>query len=88
MPPIDPEHYCIQTTRIEKMDQKLDDIHDEFQVNGTVGVMSGQLKRLTTLAENGHKENTVPTKILYWIIAGLVAILAVFLGVDLPGIVG
>ena len=85
--PLDPEHYCIQAKRIEKMDQKLDDIHHHFQVDGTIGVMSGQIKRLTTLAENGHKKKEnghIPLKTALWIIAGLVAIVAAVLGVNLP----
>ena len=89
MTPLDlgPEHYCIQAKRIEKMDKKLDDIHDQFQVTGTIGIMSGQLQRLTTRAENGTKKKEngkIPANVVYWIIAGLVAILAAVLGVSLP----
>jgi len=79
-----PEHYCIQVDRIAKMDSKIDDIHEQFQVDGTIGVMSGQLTRLTTLAENGQKKNGVPPKIAWWIVAGLVAILAAVLGINIP----
>lgn len=85
--PLDAEHYCIQAKRIEKMDRKLDDIHEQFQVDGAIGVMSGQLTRLTTLAENGTKkkeEHPPPDKIIYWVIAGLVAIIAALVGVNLP----
>jgi len=85
--PLDPDHYCIQATRIEKMDQKLDDIHEQFQVDGTIGEMSGQLTRLITLAENGSKKKESPPstdKIIYWVIAGLVAIIAALVGVNLP----
>ena len=86
--PLDPEHYCIQAKRIEKMDRKLDDIHEQFQVDGAIGVMSGQLTRLTTLAENGTKKKEEPPppveKIIYWVIAGLVAIIAALVGVNLP----
>jgi hypothetical protein len=85
--PLDPEHYCIQANRIEKMDRKLDDIHEQFQVDGAIGKMSGQLTRLTTLAENGTKkkdEPQPPDKIIYWVIAGLVAIIAALVGVNLP----
>jgi len=87
MMPLDAEHYCIQAKRIEKMDRKLDDIHEQFQVDGAIGVMSGQLTRLTTLAENGTKkkeEHPPPDKIIYWVIAGLVAIIAALVGVNLP----
>jgi len=87
--PLDAEHYCIQAKRIENMDKKLNDIHDQFQVDGTIGTMSGQLTRLITLAENGTKRKdeagSVPHKIVYWIIAGLVAILATVVGVNIPG---
>ena len=84
--PLDPEHYCIQAKRIEKMDAKLDDIHDQFQVDGAIGAMSGQLTRLMALAENGHrkKENGTVSKMAWWIIAALVAILATVLGINLP----
>ena len=84
--PLDPEHYCIQAKRIENMDKKLNDIHDQFQVDGTIGTMSGQLTRLITLAENGKKNENggIPHKIVYLIIAGLVAILAALVGVNLP----
>jgi len=84
--PLDAEHYCIQAKRIEKMDRKLDDIHEQFQVDGAIGVMSGQLTRLTTLAENGskEKEHVSPDKVIYWVIAGLVAIIAALVGVNLP----
>ena len=84
MMPLDAEHYCIQADRIEKMDKHLDDIHDEFQVTGTIGVMSGQLSRLATLAENGTKKKEIPEKVIYLIIAGLVAIIAALVGVNLP----
>jgi len=86
MMPLDAEHYCIQAKRIEKMDRKLDDIHEQFQVDGAIGVMSGQLTRLTTLAENGskEKEHVSPDKVIYWVIAGLVAIIAALVGVNLP----
>ena len=85
--PLDPEHYCIQAKRIEGMDKKLNDIHDQFQVDGTIGTMSGQLTRLITLAENGgkKKENgSIPHRLIYWIIAGLVAILAALVGINVP----
>jgi hypothetical protein len=85
--PLDAEHYCIQAKRIEKMDRKIDDIHEQFQVDGTIGTMSGQLTRLITLAENGSKkkeEHTLPDKVIYWVIAGLVAIIAALVGVNLP----
>jgi hypothetical protein len=85
---IDSEHYCIQAKRIEKMDRILDDIHQQFQVDGAIGVMSGQLTRLMTLAENGSKKKesgSIPHAIVYWIIAGLVAIIAAVVGVSLPG---
>jgi hypothetical protein len=84
---LNPDHYCIQAKRIEKMDRKLDDIHEQFQVDGAIGVMSGQLTRLTTLAENGTKKKNnshPPEKIIYWVIAGLVAIIAALVGVNLP----
>ena len=86
--PLDPEHYCIQAKRIENMDKKLNDIHDQFQVDGTIGTMSGQLTRLITLAENGNKKKengAIPHSIVYWIIAGLVAIIAAVVGVSIPG---
>ncbi len=86
--PLDAEHYCIQAKRIEKMDKKLDDIHDQFQVDGTIGTMSGQLTRLITLAENGSKKTEnggIPNKLVFWIIAGLVAVLATLVGVNIPG---
>ena len=88
--PIDTEHYCIQAARIEKMDQKLDDIHDQFQVDGTIGTMSGQLQRLITLTENGKKNRDpenggIPNKLVFWIIAGFVAIIAALVGVNIPG---
>ena len=85
--PLDAEHYCIQAKRIEKMDRILDDIHQQFQVDGAIGVMSGQLTRLTTLAENGSKKKEPagsPDKVIYWVIAGLVAIIAALVGVNLP----
>jgi hypothetical protein len=88
MPETIPDHYCIQAKRIEKMDRILDDIHQQFQVDGAIGVMSGQLTRLTTLAENGSKKKeagSIPHAIVYWIIAGLVAIIAAVVGVSLPG---
>jgi hypothetical protein len=84
---LNPDHYCIQAKRIEKMDRKLDDIHEQFQVDGAIGVMSGQLTRLTTLAENGTKKKDnlqLPGKIIYWIIAGLVAIIAALVGANPP----
>ena len=87
MPSIDPDHYCIQAKRIEKMDRILDDIHQQFQVDGAIGVMSGQLTRLTTLAENGKKKNengSIPPKLVFWIIAGLVAVLAALVGINIP----
>ena len=87
-PDFDAKHYCIQADRIQQMDEKLDDIHEQFQVEGTIGVMSGQLTRLTTLAENGtkKKENgSIPHAVVYWIIAGLVAIIAAVVGVSIPG---
>ena len=83
-PDFDAKHYCIQADRIQQMDEKLDDIHDEFQITGTIGIMSGQLSRLTTLAENGTKAKESPEKIVYWVIAGLVAIIAALVGVNLP----
>jgi hypothetical protein len=87
--PLDQEHYCIQAKRIEKMDKKLDDIHDQFQVDGAIGVMSGQLTRLTTLVENGSKKKSenggIPNKLVFWIIAGFVAIIATLVGVNIPG---
>jgi hypothetical protein len=82
-----PNHYCIQADRIEKMDKKVDDIHSEFQVNGIIGIMSGQIKKLTTMAENGKiksDNSSISPKILYFVIAGLVVILAAVLGVKLP----
>jgi hypothetical protein len=69
------------------MDKKVDDIHSEFQVNGIIGIMSGQIKKLTTMAENGKiksDNSSIPPKILYFIIAGLVVILAAVLGVKIP----
>ena len=84
----DPDHYCIQAKRIEKMDKKLDDIHSQFQVDGTIGVMSGQIRRLTTLAENGHKKkengNGTRDKITLLVIAILAAIIAGLVGVNIP----
>ena len=85
--PLDPEHYCIQANRIEKMDKKLNDIHDQFQVDGAIGEMSGQLTRLITLAENGSKKGGnggIPNKLVFWIIAGFVAIIAALVGANLP----
>jgi len=85
--PLDPDHYCIQSKRIEKMDSKIDDIHEQFQVDGSIGVMSGQLTRLTTLAENGSakkKASAVPERLIYWIISGLVAVIAALVGIKLP----
>jgi hypothetical protein len=85
---LDPDHYCIQADRIAKMDRILDDIHEQFQVDGSIGIMSGQLTRLTTLVENGRKKRengSIPHNIVYWIIAGLVAIIAAVVGVNLPG---
>jgi hypothetical protein len=70
------------------MDRILDDIHEQFQVDGSIGIMSGQLTRLTTLVENGRKKRengSIPHNIVYWIIAGLVAIIAAVVGVNLPG---
>ena len=83
-PDFDAKHYCIQADRIQQMDEKLDDIHDEFQITGTIGIMSGQLSRLTTLAENGTKKKEIPEKVIFLIIAGLVAIIAALVGVNLP----
>ena len=84
--PLDPNHYCIQAARIEKMDKKVDEIHDQFQVNGTIGIMSGQINRLTTLAENGKKKNGGITKdkIALWVIAILAGIIAGLVGVNIP----
>jgi hypothetical protein len=85
------EHYCIQAARIEKMDRKLDDIHDQFQVDGTVGVMARQVEKLTTMVEerhppknNGGINGSVPTKLVLWIVGSLVAVVLFLLGIDLP----
>ena len=86
--PLDPEHYCIQAQRIEKMDAKLDDIHKEFQMGGTVSVMSDLINRLSTLAEreNGGKKNGngIKDKIALWVIAILAGIIAGLVGVNIP----
>ena len=79
------EHYCIQKERIEKMDTKLDEINDHFQVDGIVGKMSGQLSSLTTLVKNGKKESgTIPPKLAVWVVLGLVLIIAALVGVQIP----
>ena len=91
----DEQHYCIQADRIAKMDKKLDEIHDQFQVDGTIGKMSGQLTRLTALMENGRNGRKppkngdggvgpIPPKLVWWIIAGLVAIVAALAGANIP----
>ena len=81
---LDSEHYCIQSKRIEKMDSQLGDIHEQFQVDGTIGVMSGQLARITAIAENGKPKGGAPEKAIYFIIVGLVAIIAALVGANVP----
>jgi len=83
----DRDHYSIQATRIEKMDGKLDDIHDQFQVDGTVGIMAKQVERLSALIENGHKKKengSNPSRTVLLIILALAAIIAGLLGINLP----
>ena len=80
-------NYCIQESRIESMDEKIDGISKHFQVDGIVGQMSGEVGRIATLIENGNSkksEGPIPTKIVWWVILGLVAIIAVLLGVEVP----
>jgi hypothetical protein len=86
------KHYCIQAKRIENMDKKIDTITGHFRVDGIVGKMSGNIEKLTALAESTlapkdddeEEDEKVPVKYLVWAIIGLVVILATILGVKLP----
>lgn len=86
------EHYCIQSDRIVRIEEKFDDIdskiadiHRHFEVGGTVGKMAKDISRLTALIENGKKgEDGIITKITLWIILLLAATVAGLVGANLP----
>ena len=47
--------------------------------------MSGQMERLSALIENGGKETgKIPTKLAWWVVTGLVLIVAALVGVQIP----
>lgn len=85
-------HYCIQATRIEKMDGKLDEIDkkldDLVSMSGPVSKVAQQVERLTTLIENGNNKKRLPDEAWKWLglsILILAAVIAALLGVDIPG---
>jgi hypothetical protein len=93
MPDRDYDHFCRQAQRIENMDKKIDTITGHFRVDGIVGKMSGNIEKITILAENNlalqeeeeeSEEDKIPVKYLVLAILGLIAILATILGVKLP----
>lgn len=84
-------HYCIQADRIIRVEHKIDKIDEKLDklssVDGTVGKMSKQVERLTTLIENGASRKSVSSDTWKWLglsILILAAIIAALLGVNLP----
>jgi len=88
----DIHHYCIQASRIIRIEEKVDRIDEKLDklnsVDGTVGKMSKQVERLTTLIENGaNKKNAISGDTWKWLglsILILAAIIAALLGVNIP----
>ena len=86
------EHYCIQSDRIVRIEEKFNDIdskiaeiHRHFEVGGTIGKMAKQVERLTALVENGRKrEEGVISKITLWVILILAATVAGLVGANIP----
>ena len=70
------------------MDKKLDELTGHFQVGGIVGKMSGQVEKLTIMAENGSIGKSVfsmeNVKWLALSIFALAMIIAALLKIDIP----